>query len=210
MVQIDTLVPAHPLVKELPRWHFAREKVKPRKLITGEELYRMGDLGRTELVKGVIIYKMPTGHPHGFVEFSIARHLGNLVIKDKLGQVFVGETGIYTKRKPDTVRGMDVAFMSNERLAQVKSKSYLDVAPELVVEVLSPDDTWSEVNEKLEEYFAIGVQQVWVADPRRHVVHVYDSPTHVEQLTVKDTLSGGTVLPGFSIAVAELFGIENI
>ena len=77
---------------------------------------------------------------------------------------------------------------------------------QLVVEILSPDDSWSEVNEKLEEYFAIGVQTIWVADPRREQVYVYRSLTEIERLSVEDTLSGGEVLPDFSVPVAELFG----
>lgn len=120
-----------------------------------------------------------------------------------------------TARNPDTVRGADVAFISNQRLAQVQSQSYLDVAPKLIVGVLSPDDTglsqgesWSEVNEKLDEYFAVGVQVVWVADPGRRQFHVYQSPTELERLTEEDTLTGDPVLPGFSIPVAELFGEE--
>ena len=67
----------------------------------------------------------------------------------KLGHVLVGEVGIYTNRNPDTVRGADVAYISKDRLAQTQSQSYLDVAPELIVEVLSPGDSWSEVIEKV-------------------------------------------------------------
>lgn len=94
---------------------------------------------------------------------------------------------------------------SFERLAQVQSPGYLDVAPELIVEVLSPDDRWSAVNDKLTEYFDVGVQVVWVADPQWQRVHVYRSLTEIEILTVGDTLTGGDLLPGFSVPVAELF-----
>jgi Uma2 family endonuclease len=174
--------------------------------MTGEELFALGDIGRAELVKGKLIRMSPTGHPHGYIEFNLGRILGNFVYERQLGRVLGGEVGIYTGRDPDTVRGADVAFISNERLTQVQSESYLDVAPELIVEVLSPDDSWSEVNEKLEEYFAIGVQMIWVADPRRQQINVYHSLTEIERFTRDDVLSGGQVLPGFSIPVAELFG----
>jgi Uma2 family endonuclease len=178
----------------------------PKDKMTGEELFALGDIGRTELVKGELICMAPAGHSHGYVEFNFGGILYAFAREHKLGRVIGGEVGIYTGRNPDTVRGADVAFISNERLAQVKSESYLDVAPELIVEILSPDDSWSEVNEKLEEYFAVGVQMVWVADPRRQQVHVYRSLTEIERLTAEDTLSGGEVLPGFSVPVSELFG----
>jgi Uma2 family endonuclease len=70
---------------------------------------------------------------------------------------------------------------------------------------MSPDDRWYDVNDKLTEYFGIGVQVVWVADPQRKQVHVYRSLTEIEILSVEDTLSGGEILPGFDVAVAELF-----
>lgn len=176
--------------------------------ITGETLFRLGDIGPVELVRGEIIHMAPTGHAHGYVEFNIGGILREFVRKHKLGRIIGGEVGIYTQRNPDTVRAADVAFISRERLAQVQSQSYLDVAPELIVEVLSPDDAWSQLMEKLEEYFIIGVQMVWVADPRRQQVYVYSSLTEVERFTMAEVLSGGKILPGFSVPVAELFAAE--
>ncbi len=176
--------------------------------ITGEELYRKGDLGRTELVRGVIVHMSPTGFTHGYIEANFAVALKAYVNQQKTGRVLSGEVGIYTGRNPDTVRAADVAFISNERMAQVKSQSYLDVAPELVVEVLSPDDAWSDLMEKLDEYFSCSVKAVWVADPRTRQVYVYHSVTKVERFTEKDTLIGGEVLPGFGVSVGELFATE--
>lgn len=173
--------------------------------ITGEELLAMGDIGRVELVKGEVVPMSPTGHAHGFIEVNFAAVLHAFVHQRKLGRVLGGEVGIYTHRNPDTVRGADVAFISNERLAQVQSTGYLDVAPELIVEVMSPDDRWGEVNDKLVEYFAVGVQLVWVADPRRQQILVYRSRTEIDILAVDDTLTGGKHLPGFSIAVTDIF-----
>jgi Uma2 family endonuclease len=180
-------------------------QVGPASRITGEELFAMGEMPWTELVKGEIVPMAPTGHPHGFVEFNFGRVLGTFVYQHKLGRVLGGEVGIYTGRDPDTVRAADVAFISNERMASVRSQSYLDVAPELIVKVMSPDDRWSAVHAKLAEYFRIGVQLIWVADPGQCQVHVYRSPTRVEILTVADELSGEPVLPAFKVAVAELF-----
>ena len=177
-------------------------------LVTGEELFKMGDLGRTELIKGEIVYMSPTGYPHADYEGNFYAALRSFVRQNKLGRVFVGEVGIYTGRNPDTVRAADAAFVSRQRMAQVKSRSYLDVAPELVVEVMSPDDRWHDLMDKLDEYFAIGVQLIWVADPRQQQVYVYRSVTDVQRLSAADTLTGGEVLPGFSVPVADLFASD--
>lgn len=177
-------------------------------LITGEELYAMGDIGRTELVKGRIIPLMPTGHRRGYFEVLIAALLYNFVRLHKLGRVVGGEVGIYTGRNPDTVRAADAAFISHQRFAQVQSRSYLDVCPELLVEVLSPDDTWSEVHQKLAEYFAVGAQIIWVLDPRLEQIHVYHSLEQVTLLTKMDTLTGGDLLPGFNVPLTEIFAEE--
>ncbi len=173
--------------------------------VSGEMLAAMGDIERCELVAGEIIMKSPTGWLHGGVERRFGQYVGGFVDAHQLGQVLVGEVGIYTRRNPDTVRGADVICISHERLAQVTSKSYLDVAPELVVEVMSPDDRRSEVKQKLREYFAIGVRLVWVADPADHTVSVYRSLSEVRILSVNDVLDGEDVLPGFSVPVTALF-----
>jgi len=173
--------------------------------MTGKDLFELGDIGQTELIKGELVRMPPTGHPHGYIKVNFAAILHTFVRQHKLGCVMGGEVGIYTHRDPDTVRGADVVFISNERLAQVQSDSYLDIAPELIVEITSPNDRWHDIDDKLTEYFGIGVQIVWVANPHRKQIHVYRSLTEIEILTVDDTLSGNSVLPGFGMPVAELF-----
>ncbi len=173
--------------------------------ITGEELAAMGDIGPSELIAGEIIRMNPTGYLHGIVESNFGRTLGNFVAVHPIGRVLVGEVGLYIARRPDTVRAADVAFISNARMAQVKSRSYLDVAPELIVEIMSPDDRWSAVMEKLGEYFKVGVQQVWIADPDSNSMYVYHSLTDVEHLTMENTLTGGDILPGFAAPVRDFF-----
>ena len=178
------------------------------KHVTGEELFHMTGVGPCELVKGEIVTMSPTGHPHGNFEGNFYAALRSFVKQNKLGRVLVGEVGIYTARNPDTVRAADVAYVSKERMAKAKSQSYLDVAPEIVVEILSPDDAWSDLMEKMDEYFSIGVKSVWVADPRKQQVYVYQSATDVQRFNVNDTLTGGNVLAGFNVPIAELFATE--
>ncbi|MFQ5859132.1 MAG: Uma2 family endonuclease [Anaerolineae bacterium] len=174
------------------------------RLITGEELLAMGDIGPCELIDGRIVHMTPAGGEHGVVEFDLGRHLGNFVADRRLGWVMGGEVGIYTRRNPDRVRGADVVFISRDRLPE-PPKGYLEVAPELVVEVMSPNDRWQSVQDKMEEYFAIGVQWVWIVQPANRTVLVYRSITELQKFGEEDTLNGEGVLEGFALPVASLF-----
>ncbi len=176
--------------------------------ISGEELFQLGDIGPTELIEGELVFMTPTGYPHGIIEMNFARFIGDFVHQKKLGILLGGEVGIFTGHDPDTVRGADVAYISTERFKQAKSKSYLDVAPELIVEVLSPNDRWIDVTKKIEEYFSIGVDAVWIADPERQEVFVYHALTDLQRFTTDDRLKDDTVLPGFGVAVSELFDMN--
>jgi Uma2 family endonuclease len=176
------------------------------RVITGEDLARMGDIGRCELIDGRIVRMNPTNPWHGQIEVRIAAALEAFVRPRKLGRVLAGEVGLYTRRQPDRVRGADVLFITNETFQRrTESLSFLDVAPELVVEVLSPEDRVVELNQKLREYFEIGVRLVWVIDPKARSVHVYSSPTEMREYGETEQLTGGGVLPGFEVSVASLF-----
>jgi len=183
------------------------DRAAPVSLLTGEELLAMGDVGNVELVKGDLIKRMPTGYKHGIVEFTIGSLLRAFVRERKLGQVLGGETGLYTRRNPDTVRGMDVAYISTQRLAQVQTRGFLDVAPELIVEILSPTDRWMDVTAKVDEYFVAGARMVWLVNAEAQQVFVYRAPADVTILGAADTLTGANVLPGFSVPVAELLAV---
>ncbi len=174
-------------------------------LITGEELLAMGDIGPCELIDGRIVSMSPTGSEHGVVELSLGRQLGNFVAEQQLGWVMTGEVGIYTGRNPDRVRGADIVFISKERLPAGPPQGFLEVAPELVVEIISPGDRWQEVRQKLEEYFAIGVDWVWIVEPENQTVLVYHSSTDVEKFEAEESLSGQGVLAGFTLPVTALF-----
>ena len=148
----------------------------------------------------------PTSWKHGRYVNELARQLGNFAREHQVGETLTGEVGIYTHRNPDTVRGADVAFISTERLGQVTSESYLDVAPELVIEVVSPGNTWQEMRDKIVEYFAIGVERVWIVEPEHKRVLVYQTPDESTTMNATDTLAGEGVLEGFSLSLTELFG----
>jgi Uma2 family endonuclease len=173
--------------------------------LTGEDLFELGDIGRAELVKGEVMRISPTGYAHGLIESQIAHLLRVFVMEHHLGRILTGEVGIYTQRDPDSVRAADVAYISNERFAQVTSRGYLDIAPELIVEIISPGDRWTHIEDKLDEYFAIDVRLVWLVNPQKREVFVYHTPTDVTRLSADEKLSGEDVLPEFEVAVAEFF-----
>lgn len=179
------------------------------KLITGEEFALMDIPYPCELVRGRIVRMPPPNYDHSSIELNVGAPLHAFVQTHHLGRLGIGDGGLYTKRNPDTVRGADLTFTTHERLAQRDTtKAYLDVAPDLVAEVLSPSNTVALVKEKLEEYFAINVRIVWLVDPEARCVHVYRSMTDIRTFQENDTITGEDVLPGFEIQVAKFF--ENL
>jgi Uma2 family endonuclease len=175
------------------------------KLITGEELLAMGNIGPCELIDGRIVRMNPIGRSHAYVAANLSMALNQFVRHRKLGEVLVGEIGIFIQRKPDRIRAADVVFVSKERLAQTTASGYLNTAPELVVEIISPTDRWQTVRDKLEEYFAIGVHRVWIVEPDNRDVLVYSTSTEMRKFGEGDMLTGEGVLDGFTLPVAELF-----
>lgn len=179
------------------------------KLVTADELLMMPDDGsHYELVKGELKRMPPTGRAHGEVTMELAVPLHQYVKLNKLGQVYAAETGFKLESNPDTVRAPDIAFVRAERIQSAgRVEGYGEGAPDLAVEVLSPGNTKREMAEKVEDYFAAGARLVWIVSPKLKTVTVYRSLTDITTLTEKDTLDGGEVVPGFQIAVTEIFAI---
>jgi Uma2 family endonuclease len=178
------------------------------KPVTADELLAMPDDGyRYELVKGELIRMAPTGHKHGIVTMHVAGQLYRYVKDKNLGEVYGAESGFVISQDPDTVRAPDVAFVRRERIERAgEVKSYWMGAPDLAVEVVSPGDTVSEVENKVAEWLEAGARMVWVVSPKLRTVTIYRSLTDIVTLTGKDTLDGGNVIPGFQIRLAEIFG----
>ncbi len=179
------------------------------KLITADELFEFPSDGfRYELVRGELKRTSPAGDEHGRVGMELAIPLGYHVKKNRLGKLYLAETGFLIKKNPDTVRAPDIAFVRMERILENPAvKSYRTGAPDLAVEVNSPGDTISEVEEKVMEWLEAGARMVWVISPKLKTITVYRSLMDVITLTEKDTLDGGEVVPGFRIPVAEIFAV---
>ena len=175
--------------------------------VTADRLMDEQDDGyRCELIRGEVIKMSPTGGKHGVIAHRIGRLLGNWAEQQGIGLVFAAETGFKLATNPDTVRAADVALVLNERIpATGIPDSFWDGAPDLAVEVLSPNDSASDTLDKVRDYLAAGAEQVWVADPKNSTVSVYRSLQDVQTLTVQETLEGAGAVTGFTCEVRELF-----
>lgn len=174
--------------------------------VTGAQLLRMPWLNPCELVGGRIVRMTPTNPTHGRIEVNVAAALRAFVRTQNLGVVMAGEVGVFTTRDPDTVRAPDVLFLSHERDAlRTRRDGFLEVAPDLVVEILSPTDRPDAVRRKLDEYFAAGVRLAWVIDPATRTVRVHRPSGDVRSVAAGEIIAGDDVLPGFVLPVDEVF-----
>jgi Uma2 family endonuclease len=173
-------------------------------ITTAAQLLDASGLGRCELVRGELVMMSPAGSEHGSVVARLTGRILAFVDEHRLGTVFGAETGFQIQQNPDTVRAPDVAFVRRERVAGEIPKAFFPGAPDLAVEVVSPSDRASEVLAKVQDWLEAGSVAVWVVDPDTRRVFVYQG---VEVAVVKEAgaISGGDLLPGFSLSAAEIF-----
>lgn len=157
---------------------------------------------RIELVRGVLIVRKPAGYTHGRVIAHLTGRLWSHVEQTGAGEVLGAETGFTLFRDPDTVRAPDVAFVRRDRLPDPASRAFVELAPDLVVEVLSPDDRPGETLAKVGDWLQAGARLVWVIDPERRVARVYRADGSALDLSEEGVLSGEDVLPGFVCRLA--------
>ena len=173
---------------------------------TAAELIAMPDDGYVyELIAGRLRQMVPAGGEHGETEVRFGFHLYGFVAPRGLGEVYSGDTGFFFGHDPDTVLAPDVAFISAERLPpRSERRGYLDVIPDLVVEIVSPNDRQPEVDDKVARYLAAGVRLIWVAYPRRRQVVVHRSGAEAITLDEDETLDADPVLSGFRLPMADV------
>jgi Uma2 family endonuclease len=158
-----------------------------------------------ELVDGILVEK-PMGLPEAFLAMILGRLLGNWVSAHNLGAV-IGPDGMM-RLAPGMVRLPDVSFVHWDRFPNRQIQVHVpipDLVPDLAVEILSPSNTADEIERKRGEYFSRGTQLVWIIDPRARTVEVFTAPAVSTLLQQTDTLDGGTVLPGFTLPLQQLF-----
>ena len=168
-------------------------------LLTADELLhvRIPDK-RVELVRGVLVVREPAGGRHGRIALNVAVELRNYVSAHALGAVYAAETGFTLARHPDTVRAPDVAFVHRDRLPSPEPIGFPDLAPDLVVEVLSPGERPGELLAKIADWLSAGTRLVWVIDPERRLARVYRQDGTERSVAAEQTLDGEDVVPGFS------------
>ncbi|MHC4953481.1 MAG: Uma2 family endonuclease [Planctomycetota bacterium] len=173
-------------------------------ITTAEQLLRAGDIGRCELVRGELRTMIPPGFEHGRIAANLAGLLWHHARSNNLGTITAAETGFLLARSPDTVRAPDVAFVRATR-PPGPERGYYPGAPDLAVEVLSPDDRPGYVREKVAEWLEAGALAVWVVDPRTRTVTIHETVRSSRAFRETDVIPGGDLLPGLELAVRELF-----
>jgi Uma2 family endonuclease len=174
--------------------------------ITADEFLFMPDNTGYELIGGKLVERHV-----GFESSNIAARIIGLLYRyfavDAHGYLLDAEMGFQCfSDDPDRVRRADVAFIRKERIGdREKNAGWLSIAPDLAVEVLSKNDIGNEVDEKVTEYLAAGVQLVWIVHPKRREVHVYRPSGRHEILSSDAEIADEAVLPGFRCKVEEFF-----
>ena len=178
------------------------------RLLTADDLLRLhGEGVRGELIRGVLCETMPVGREHGEIVMALGTEIGKFVQERKLGRIAGSDVGVWLERDPDTVREPDIAFFSTERAPPgERVTGYAETAPDLVVEVASPSDRRTAVDDKARMWLAHGVRLVWVVHPDTRTVDVHRAGGPAATLADGDALDGGEVLPGFECGLDALFG----
>ncbi len=174
-------------------------------LMTAEEILTLDSPGKsTELVRGHLIVREPPSTYHGRLAARVLYRLGQQVYENELGDLFGQETGFHIFANPDTVRAPDVAFIRKERCGTITARGYAKLAPDLVVEIVSPGDRAGEVLAKVGDWLEGGASLIWVIDPERRTAQVYRADGTVALIGSDGALDGEDVLPGWRCALEEL------
>ena len=186
----------------------AKERTK---LVTADELLRLDSAGiRGELIRGVFYRIRPSEVWHSIAGVNICYLLGTLVRPRRLGHLVAARAGVQLEWNPDTVREVDCAYISYAKWPRGKrNPGYIQVPPDIVVEVVSSADYPPSVNDKARMWLNYGVPLVWVVNPGRRVVEVHRPDAPVVTLGEDDTLDGGTVLPGFTCSTRDIFDLQD-
>lgn len=173
--------------------------------VTARELERIEHPGKlVELVRGHLVVGEPPGTRHGSISANLSTELAIYARRHDAGLVFAQDTGFKIASDPDTVRAPDVAFVSAERSGSIPPRGYAELTPDLVAEVLSPDDQPAAVLAKVADWLAAGARLVWVIDPDRRQARVYRPDGSLSVLGAGDALDGENVLPGFSCVLSRV------
>ena len=173
--------------------------VAPPTTMTADDLIerRIPDK-HVELVRGVLMVRELPGYTHGRITAALGFQLGAHIDQTGANLVLLAETGFKLARDPDTVRGPDLAILRRERLPVPEPRGFMELSPDLVIEVLSPGDRPGEVLAKVADWLSAGTTLVWVIDPTRRVARIYRHDGTEQIVSADEALDGEDVVPGFS------------
>jgi Uma2 family endonuclease len=163
------------------------------------------DAYRVELVRGRLVREPRPGAPHGRLTVTLSVEIEIFAREHGLGLTFA-DAGFVLADDPPTVRGPDIAFLTEETVRREGSPTgFWRIAPDLAVEILSPSNRAADIQEKVLEYLAAGTRLVWIVDPKTRSVTVYRSPNEIRILREGDVLDGADILPGLALPVSRIF-----
>jgi|SRR5579859_3445929 len=183
---------------------YVRDMASPAPMTAHELLALNLSDKRTELVRGRLIVREPAGWVHGVVAMKIGAKVAAHVDQRRAGVVLAAETGFKIESDPDTVRAPDVAFVTRERAPLESTRGFPALAPDLAIEVLSPDDRPGEVLAKIGDWLSAGARLVWVIDPARRLARIYREDGSESVVPENGALDGEGLLPGFSCPLASV------
>lgn len=170
---------------------------------TPDDVLRLQDEGLFELVDGRLVEKRMSSLASETAIIISARAFVFLE-KSPLGKLYAEQSFQCFPHDLDLIRRPDISFVAADRLCGVPEEGHVPIAPDLAIEVVSPNDSVYELDDKLADYRAAGIKLVWVFNPKARVVRIYRADHTVNELQENDTLSGESVLPGFSATVTEM------
>jgi Uma2 family endonuclease len=173
-------------------------------LRTAEDALRLNPGELWELVEGRVVLVSPAGARHGRIVARVSRALSEFVEPRRLGVVLTGDVGFVVRRNPDTVRAPDVAFVREERFPDGLPAEFIEGAPDLAVEVLSPGDRWAAVTSKAREFIAAGSAAVWAIDPADEQVRIYTTDGEC-MLAPSEALEAPALLADFRLSARDLW-----
>ncbi len=179
-----------------------------KKVWTETELQALPEDGYThEIVNGELVMSPKNNFFHGDICTRLLIAIGNFVKEHRLGVVLDSSTGFWMHNR--NCRAPDISFITRSRLVSTgfspRSNQFFPGAPDLAVEVLSPNNTRAEIDERLKDFFSSGTQIAWIINPDDECAEVCHSPTKRKLIGSGGLLDGEQLLPGFQFAIADLF-----
>ena len=173
--------------------------------LTLEEFERLPDDGnKHELSEGELIIMPPAKFLHTLVAAAILDILRAYLRQHPIAGVFA-EAGYVLSHDPEIIRQPDISVLGNDRIAVTQKDGWVEGSPELAVEIVSPSDSAQDLEIKVHQYLRFGARQVWIVYPKQKRIYVHEPGIPPRVLNESETLTGGDLLPGFSVKVSDLF-----